>query len=434
MLRYISLFLIFATHLSAYSQQFLHLQEAIQKAKLHHKQLQIMMLESDLAKADIQKLKSAYLPQIQLTHQYMATNDPLNAFGFKLQQAAIQTTDFAPDLLNNPEVNYHGQTKLSLQQSMFNYDQWSLKKAMQARLQTTYYQQTRAEDKIQLEIKNAYTDLQYLYAALEVSEKALLALAENERVIQNFIVQGMAKKSELLSIQLELSNIKIQVNKLHHSIENLSNYIALFIGDPLTTKYQATSILSLDTLSALEMNLSERADFKALQSVIESRTYNRKSVQHGFIPKLNVFGEFNFYDKNVIGFNQHAFLAGIQLQWNVFNGNGRSFETQKQKIEIEKAKLEMDQVFDQARLEIIKVQSDWLNSKEDLHWSQNSVLLAEENKRIITDRFKQGLEKTSDVLNAETSLMEKNLKVLENISRHNKSIHQLEFLNASVKK
>lgn len=433
MLRYISFILLFATHIPAYSQQLLHLQDALQKSKLHNKQLQIQLLESDLANADIQKLKSAYLPQIQLSHQYMVTNDPLNAFGFKLQQSAVQAADFAPDLLNNPDAVYHGQTKMSLQQSLFQFDQLALKKALKARLKATHLQQTRAADKIQLEIKNAYTDLQYLYAALDVSQKALLALTENERVVQNLIQQGMAKKSDLLSIQLEHSNIKNQINKLHHSIENLSAYIAILIGDPLTTQYQPASTLFMDSLSMLETDLSDRADFKAMQSAIESRTYYRKSVKHGFIPKLNVFGEFNFYDKNIIGFNHHAFLAGIQLQWNVFNGNARSFEDQKLKIEIAKSKAEMEQGFDQAQLEIIKVQNNWMLSKDDLQWSQKNAMLAEEIKRIITDRFKQGLEKTSDVLNAEIALMDKNLKVMENIARHNKALQKLEFLNVSIK-
>lgn len=433
MLRSLSIIILLASGLTTQSQILLELNEALQKALLHNKQVELQLFEEDLAEADLQKLKSAYLPHLQLSYQYVATNDPLHAFGFKLQQANIQSSDFIPDLLNDPDVSYHGQTKISLQQSLFQYDLIALKKSLRARMLATRFQHARTNDKIKLELKNAYTDLQYLYAALETSQNAQNTLKENERVVRNFIQQGLAKNADLLKIQLEISNLEIQINNLQFAIDNLSAYLSFLTGQSLQTKYRPATILIMDSLPEIEMDLSARADIKAMQAAIDARILQRKSTRYGIVPKLNAFGEFNFYDSKGIGFSQNAFLAGIQLQWNIFNGNGRAFDLQKQSIEIQKAKTEMEQMYDQSQLEIMKTRNDLLLAVNDIDLSQKNVLLSEENKRIITDRYIQGLEKTADVLNAELELMQKKLKLMESIAKHNKSIQLLEYLTAPFK-
>lgn len=433
MIRSITLSFLLAVCFTSYSQQSLNLEDALAKAMANNKQLRIQILENDLANADIKKLHSAYLPHLNLNYQFYATNDPLNAFGFNLQQSGIQTSDFNPDLLNNPETRYHGNTKLTIQQALFHYDLIALKKGLKARLKATQYQQVHAENKIKLEVKNAFTDLQYLYAALEVSQRGLSAFTENERVIKNFMQQGLTKKSDLYAVQIELANIEFQISQLKRSIENLSSYISFLTGEFKSNIYIPSSALSLDSLQIFENSLADRPDFKAMQAAIESRNFTRTSELQGIIPKLNAFGEFNLYDKNVLGFGHPAYTAGIQLQWNLFNGNARSYSAKKQELEIEKANVEMSMAYDQAQLEILKTENDRKASQDNMMLSQKQVTLSEENKKLIHDRFQQGLEKTADVLNAELILMMKKLLVAEHTAKHNKTLHQLEFLKTQIK-
>ncbi|MBK8956518.1 MAG: TolC family protein [Saprospiraceae bacterium] len=209
--------------------------------------------------------------------------------------------------------------------------------------------------------------------------------------------------------------------------------IAFLTGDPPSTTYIPVNELIRDTRSSDLENLTDRADFKAMQAAISSRIYSKKSVEQGIIPKIGIFGEFNVYDNSPLGLGNNAYLAGIQLQWDLFNGNARNYEAKKQKIEIEKAKAEMDLALDQAQLEINQAANEWMLSLEEISVSEKVVTLAEENRKIISDRFKQGLEKVTDVLNADLVYFDKKLKVMESISRHNKMIYKLEFLKASNK-
>lgn len=431
--RFIIPFLLLTVIQIPYSQNKLSLEDAVSKAIANNKALKIELMNVDLANADLAKLNSANLPHVQFNHQYLISDDPLNAFGFKLRQSQIQNSDFQADLLNNPEVAYLGNTQLSLKQAIFHYDLLNLKKALKARVNSNKENGYRIEEKIILEVRNAFSDLQFLYAALETSKSALNSISENEMVINNLLSQGLAKKSDVLHIQSELSEIEFNISKLNFAIKNLSAYLAYLMGDAEQAIYSPAQDLNRVSIVPVQVNLTERADFKSMQAGIDSRTYSRKSVANGFIPKINAFGELNFYDKQIIGFDQKAFLAGFQLQWDLFNGNSRSFETRKLKLEIEKSKMEMKHFISLAHLEINQKMNDWNLTDQEITAAQKSILLAEEIRKISKDRYNQGLEKTVDVLNADVALLQKKLKSLEIITRQNKITNELEYLHAIQK-
>lgn len=416
-----------------YSQQILSLEEAVSKAVANNKALKIEAMNVDLVHADLTKLKSAHLPQVQLNHQYLISDDPLNAFGFKLRQSNITNSDFQPNSLNKPEIAYLGNTKLSVNQAIFHYDQYNLKKALRAQINSTTENAYRIEEKIILEVRNAYSDLQFLYAALATSKSASKSIAENEIVVHNLLSQGLAKKSDLLHIKSESADIESHISKLNYSIQNLSAHLAYLMGDTVRANYSPTDELNRHSIQSIQTNLNERADFKSMQSAIDSRIYSRKSVKQGFIPKINAFGELNFYDKQIIGFDQKAFLAGIQFQWDLFNGHLRTFESRKLKLEIEKSKMERNHFMSLASLEINQKMNDFNAADFEIVSAENSILLAEEIRKITRDRHAQGLEKTLDVLNADVALLQNKLRLLEIINRQNKITNELEYLQAIQK-
>ncbi|MBK9222361.1 MAG: hypothetical protein IPO16_09585 [Saprospiraceae bacterium] len=83
-----------------YSQLHVSLEEAITSSLANSRLKKTAILNNKSIELDIAGLNSVYFPQINLSHNSFYTNDPLNAFGFKLQQEAIQTSDFNPSLLN----------------------------------------------------------------------------------------------------------------------------------------------------------------------------------------------------------------------------------------------------------------------------------------------------------------------------------------------
>src|SRR5690606_5330456 len=82
--------------LSSYAQQAtpLTIQEALETALQNNKEVVLSTLAEEGAAARLKQTNAIFLPQIRVSYTAMSTNNPLNAFGFKLQQQSIAPTDF----------------------------------------------------------------------------------------------------------------------------------------------------------------------------------------------------------------------------------------------------------------------------------------------------------------------------------------------------
>jgi outer membrane protein TolC len=91
-------------------------------AKSHNKQIKIADQEFKSAQADYRQSNSLFLPSITASHTAIATNNPLMAFGSKLNQATITASDFNPEILNNPDRTTNFATKIEVLQPIINVD------------------------------------------------------------------------------------------------------------------------------------------------------------------------------------------------------------------------------------------------------------------------------------------------------------------------
>ena len=80
----------------------IQLDEALNLAQKANQQIKIAQIDQQIASANVKQTEAIWLPQLNLSYTAMNTNNPLNAFGFKLQQANVTAADFNPALLNNP--------------------------------------------------------------------------------------------------------------------------------------------------------------------------------------------------------------------------------------------------------------------------------------------------------------------------------------------
>src|SRR5690554_8199865 len=130
---WLNLLLLFATFFS-FSQQPLELQRAIEQMKENNTQLKVQQHEIDFSNAELSGTLSGFLPKVSVSHTGFYTNDPLNSFGFKLQQRVVTQADFNPVLLNNPDEMYHFNTKFSVQQPILNFDVFSARKVLKEKI------------------------------------------------------------------------------------------------------------------------------------------------------------------------------------------------------------------------------------------------------------------------------------------------------------
>jgi outer membrane protein TolC len=123
-----------------------------------------------------------------------------------------------------------------------------------------------------------------------------------------------------------------------------------------------------------------------------------------YLPKLNAFGNYQYNDSHLTGFGANAYLVGVQLSWNVFNGNKTRYVIAAQKLQRDKLAVQLAQQKDQSQMELDKAYRDLSDARFEMGQDQAAIEQASEALRILQNRYQQGLVNTTDVLTADTQL------------------------------
>ena len=403
--------------------------EVLEKVTNQNNKLKIGEQEVSSAKGDFNQTNAIFLPNISTSYTGMATNSPLMAFGFKLNQAVVTQEDFNPANLNNPSKTNMFTTTFEVQQPIINIDGVFQRKAAKAKWEATRLQLERMGDYLSLETERAYMQLQLAYKSVDVLEEALKAAKENLNLATNSFKQGYLQHSDVLTVEIRVAEVENQLQYAKSNVINISEYLAVLMNEEIAGVYKPTDSLDIALSLISDEHISNnRADIKAMQFASEAYRQSYKADKMSFLPRLNAFGSFELYDDQIFSADANAYLVGVSLTWDIFQGSKRVGKTQKSRAQYTKANLELEEYKSESQLELNKAKRMFLDAKNNLKLTELALQQSEEALRIRTNRFKEGLEKTTELLMAETLYSQKQLEYLNTVFQHNYALAYLEFL------
>lgn len=403
--------------------------EVLSKISENNLSLKISKEDFNAAKADYKQTNAVFLPNITASHTGISTTNPLMAFGSKLNQEILTQNDFNPTLLNDPTTTRNFATKIEIQQPLINLDGFYQRKAAKSKMEAMSLKTERMQDYLVFEVDKAYMQLQLAYKAVDVIEKALKAANANKQMADNSFKQGFLQRADVLNVEVRVTEVKNQLQTAKSNVQNASNYLSFLMNDKSYVVYKPTETLSVVSFNVDDKKISEnRSDIKAMELALKGFEAMNKAAKMAFLPRLNAFGSYEMYDNKVFQGNANGYLIGAQLSWDLFQGSKRFGKAQKSKAEFEKSKLEYNQYVSKSNLELNKVKRQLVDAKNRLELTSLAIQQSEESLRIRKNRFKEGLEKTSDLLMAETQFAKKQLEYYQTIFEYNFTQTYLEFL------
>lgn len=392
--------------------------------------LKISEQEYNEARADYRTTKAVFLPSITASHTGMATTNPLMAFGSKLNQEILTQADFNPTLLNNPSQIENYATKVEILQPLINVDGIYQRKAAKTKMDAMQMKTQRTGDYLMLEVQKAYMQLQLAYKGVDVLEKALVATNANKKLADDSFTQGYIQRADVLLVEIRVTEVKNQLQTARSNVENASNYLSFLMNDKNDVIYTPSDSLIISSFNTNEVeSISEnRSDIKAMQLASDAYGSMYKADKMAFLPRLNAFGSYELYDDEIFQADAKGYLFGAQLSWDIFQGSKRFGKAQKSKAEFEKSKLQYEQYVSQSQLELNKANRMLVDSENRLKLTELALQQSKESLRIRTNRFEEGLEKTSDLLLVETQYAQKQLEYYQTVFEYNYTQTYLQFL------
>lgn len=412
----------------------INLQDAIAATLNNNKAIRLAKLDENIASSNFKETEATYLPQLTFSYTAMSTNDPLNAFGFKLEQRTITQNDFNPDLLNHPQGTPDFTTKIEVHQPLINLDLLYKRKAAAKQIELYQFKTQRTSEYLSFEVEKAYLQLQLGYDALQVLEESLQATNSVYTFTDNHFKQGLIQKSDVLNAQVQITTVKTNIAKAKSNIRNVSDYLSLLMGNTDGVIYKTDHAMQreITTIDTTRKIASTRSDFLAMQKAIEASDLMIKSNKMSALPKLNAFGSYQLNDRQALGFGANAYLAGLQLTWDILKGNSTKNSLATQVLERNKLSEQLTQQQDQSRLELNKAYRDLSDAQFDVEQQKLAVQQASEALVILQNRYQQGLVNTTDILQATTQLSQQKFALAQAVFTSNVTKAYLQLLTAST--
>jgi outer membrane protein TolC len=408
----------------------INLKEVTSKVLENNSDIALSKLDSKIAKATYKQSQAVFLPTVKVSHTGIATTNPLMAFGSKLNQEIITPSDFDPNLLNNPNTVNSFATKLEMQQPLINLDGIYQRKAAKTKMKAAELQTQRTKEYLSFELKKAYMELQLAYKAQEVFEKTLQAAEANKKLAEDNYKQGFLQKADLLAVKVRVNEVKNKLQEAKSNLLNASNYLSFLMNESQDVLFKPTDeltpiVFSNDSIPKISQN---RADIRAMK--LATQTYNNlaKADKMTFLPRLNAFASYELYDNKIFNTKASGYLVGAQLSWDILQAGKRFGRVQESKAQVEKATTEYQQYLSKSNLELNKAKRLLEDAKNSVLLTQLALEQSKESLRIRTNRYKEGLEKTSDLLQAESMFAQKQLAYYQSIFKYNYALAYIQFL------
>jgi outer membrane protein TolC len=406
-------------------------EEVLKKISQNNFQLRISEKYFESARADYRQSNALFLPNINAAHTAMATTNPLMAFGSKLNQERLAASDFNPAMLNDPSRINNYATRLEVQQPLVNIDGLYERQAAKAKSVAYSLQAERSKEYLELEGRKAFMQLQLAYKAVGVLKMANETAEANLKMVQQYFKQGLLQKTDLLAMEVRVNEISNQLQYAKSNVLNASDYLAFMMNvENKELVFKPTNELE-DKVNVTTNNLSfseNRKDILAMSKSADAYQKMFQSSKMKFLPRLNAFGIYEMYDTKIFNIGANGYTFGAQLSWNLFDGYKSIGKMEKAKVEYQKSIEETKQYKAQSKME-------WQKTNRQLNDANNKVTLADlalqqskEAYRIRQNRFEQGLEKTTELLIAETQVLQKQLEYFQAIFEYNYTQQYLKFL------
>jgi len=410
----------------------LSLEEALQRVRTESFSVRTAEAEQRAARARKQQSMAVFLPRVTAAEEAATTTDPLNAFGFKLRQEAVTQADFAPGTLNDPERTDNFTTRIQVEQPLLNLDGFFERRAASRAVRAARERTERTREVMAFQVKKAYFGLILAGEQLDVIDAALAAARKNARQADNLFQEGLITRADVLAARVRVLDLESRRAEAASRRSTAADQLRFLLGIDIPVPIHATDALTQeappqDTLTAAAAN-RRRSDMQALRHRADAARQQVRARWTAFVPRLNARGTYAWNDDTAFGTDAAGYTVGASLTWSLFDGFRQIGRAQEAEANLHRAEIALERQALKNEVEITEAQRDLAATRQRIRQTEAAVEQAEESLRIRSDRYAEGLERTSDLLQAEATLAERRLARLQALYQHNITLYRLELL------
>ena len=395
----------------------LPLDKAVQLALQNNKSLKLADSRTQAAEARSQEAKDRSLPQASasLAYSRYSLTGPFS-FG--------QGSDGKP-LFGIPAGAFNATIgSASVTKEVFGgFAEKSAEKSADLLAKASRLDAQRNRSELVYTVADAYYNIVKLARSVGVIDQNIKQFDEREREAQSLQKEGVVTANEVLKIQLQKNNLQLSRLQVEKARQTSMYNFNLLVGLPENQTFAIDTVLTNPATVAesvstfLDRAVQTRPEVEANNLRVQSAQELLRNTKSGMYPHLGVSLGYNYINPSARLIPEansfvSAWSLGAGLSYNIgslYSMKGRLHSSQ---TAIDQAALQGQQQTDQIRSEVVTAFNNYQLALEQQNVIRTAVGQAQENYRLTESRFRNGLVGSTDLLEADSFLLQAQLNVI----------------------
>jgi len=397
----------------AQEAQQLSLKEALQYALKNKAEAKKGELDISKSEYQIQEKRAEILPSIAFDGNL--TNNPI-----------LQETALPGEILGQPGTvimaplgqKWNADGGINFSQKLFDQSIFIGLKAAKSTREFYQINKKLTDEAVIEKVASQYYHTLILQANLAAVDTTYQNTVRIQRIINSQFENGLANGIDVKRIRVKLFNLHAERQELHNSIQNSKITLKFLTGLPIqaaiTLKEESTPVLHQNAEKGFEVTTLNA--YQSLTKEKELRTFALQEIKASNYPRVSLNAQYHFQglgDTFPIGKNKNQQVYWTDYSSITLNLHIPLFSGFRTRSKIKQAQIDLHQIQLDMEDKKLSLEADYESAKNQIRNSEitienqlQNVVLGKQVVEDIQNNYAIGVAPLTDVLDAETSLIE----------------------------
>ena len=251
-----------------------------------------------------------------------------------------------------------------------------------------------------------------------LAESFLEVVKKLDDDVQKMITEGVATRSEGLSVSVKVSEAEMAVQQVDDGLTLskmlLCQMIGLPMNEPITLADEdsesVVASVALSTQPNVEQAITSRPELKMLENTVEMAHQATNILKAANLPQLALTGGYAVSNPNVLNGFEKKFggfwNVGVLLRIPIWNWGDNMYKVRASKGAAAIASLELEEAREKIELQVNQTSFKVTEAQKRLAMAQSNIAKAEENLRTANVGFREGVINATTVMEAQTAWLQ----------------------------
>jgi outer membrane protein TolC len=409
------LFSLVSLQLAAQDQKTLGLDEAIDLGVKNSKQLRNSQAKIEEATAALKEAVERKLPEAKASGSYLWLNSPNIEMKSKNTNGGGGTA--AGNETPKPNQAIYGMVNVSMPIYAGGRIRYGIESSKFLEQAARLDAEDDKDEVIQTTIE-AYANLFKAKTAVRLMKENLVQAQQRAKDFSNLEKNGLLARNDLLKAEFQASNIELGLLDAENNAQLANVNMNLMLGLPTSTD------LVLDTSGIVRKNdsrvledylqtaLTSRKDIAAIDLRKKAAETGVKSAKSDLYPSLAVTGGYVAANIPKVISITNAVNVGVGVSYNIGSLWKTKSKVQQAEARVKQMVATEAMMDDNIRLQVNRTYLDLLSTRKKIEVHVKAVEQAEENYRIVKNKFNNNLATTTDLLDADVAQLQARLSYI----------------------